>query len=87
MTLTWRRADEYHFRSECGRFSISRVLSAGWIWYIAWRLTRREDEPSTEIGATRLPTDATPDERTAALIDMQQICEAEAIEVPRGNAA
>jgi hypothetical protein len=76
--LTWRRADEYHFRSQCGRFSIARVIVSEWIWYIAWRLTRREDESSTEIGATRLPLAATPDERKAALIDMQQICEAEA---------
>lgn len=78
MTLEWRRVDDYHLRSKCGRFSISRVTAGDRLWYIAWQLTRREDEPSTEIGATQLPLDATNDERRAALIDMQKVCEAAA---------
>lgn len=76
--LTWRRADKYHLRSRCGRFSIAKVLQNGAPWYIAWRLSRSEAESSTEIGATRLDADATDKERDEAVGALKALCEASA---------
>ena len=76
--LRWRKRDNYHLRTECGRFSIARVSVNGAPWYIAWRLSRREAEPSTEIGATRLEADATSQEREEAVGALKALCEAAA---------
>ena len=74
--LQWRKRDDYHTRSTCGRFSVARVNVGDRCWYIAWRLPFGESEPSTEIGATTVSRDASDDERLAAIHEMQQICEA-----------
>lgn len=78
MTLAWRKVDEYHIRSNCGRFSVARITVASKIWYVAFRLPFGESQPSTEIGATSLPATATEAERKTAIRDMKQICEAAA---------
>ena len=79
--LTWKRADDYHYRSECGRFSVSRLKTPNALWYIAWRL------PDHELGATCLPIEKTDEgievlptqeQRTEAFSAMQEVCEAEA---------
>lgn len=74
--LHWRKVDDYHMRSACGRFSIARVNAEPQCWYIAWRLTSREAQPSTELGATVVPMDASDGERLQAIHDMKQLCEA-----------
>lgn len=76
--LVWQRKDKYHLRSKCGRFSIARVTCNGSPWYIAWRLSNREAESSTEIGATRLDVDATEKERDEAVGALKALCEASA---------
>lgn len=76
--LTWRKVDDYHLRSTCGRFSISKVFQNGSTWYIAWRLTQREAESSTEIAATRLYPDATETERNQTVGSLKAVCEAAA---------
>lgn len=78
MTLRWRKADEYHIRSYCGRFSVARLNVAEKHWYVAFRLPFGEASPSTEIGATVLPATANEAERISAIHEMQQLCEAAA---------
>lgn len=76
--LSWRRVDEYHMRSQDGRFSIARLNCSPRCWYVAFKLPFSESSPSTEIGATTVSTDASDDERMFAIREMQQICEAAA---------
>lgn len=76
--LHWRKPDDYHIRSTCGRFSVARLSVCGTIWYVAFRLPFGESQPSTEIGATKLSAGATDAERQVAIREMQQVCEAAA---------
>ena len=71
MVLQWHRVDTYHFKTFCGRFSVSRVTVKGCPHYIAWN--RRE--PATEIGTLVLGSRATDNERRAALASMQELCQ------------
>lgn len=68
--LRWNKPDDYHIRSDCGRYSVCRITITPHIWYIAWRT------PYEEIGATRLDENATDAERQAAIREMQQVCAA-----------
>jgi hypothetical protein len=74
--LEWRKVDDYHLKTKCGRFSIARVMVCGAYWYVAWRLTQRESEPSQEIAATRLEPDATDKERNETVGSLKALCEA-----------
>ena len=75
MELQWVKPDDYHIRSECGRFSVSRMtVSPFGIWYVAWRRSL-VDGRATELGATRVPITAPDAERQNAIREMQQLCE------------
>ena len=89
--MKWRRVDPYHQRSECGRFSVSRLKTPNAIWYIAWRW------PELELGATCLPIVRTDEgvpvlpndaERSEAIGAMKELCEGAASdESHEGDAA
>lgn len=76
--LIWRRVDDYHVRSQCGRFSVARMCVDVRMWYVAWKLAFDGAHPSTELGATSLPITANDAERIAAIHEMQDLCEAAA---------
>ena len=71
--LQWIKPDDYHIRTTCGRYSVSRVTTADHLHYIAWRLGT-DDQPSTELTFTTVKRDATDDERKAAIKRVQQAC-------------
>lgn len=48
MTLHWRRADDYHQETECGRFRVSGARVGERFRYLAWRC--RGDRPAELIG-------------------------------------
>lgn len=80
-SLRWLQPDEYHIRTECGRFSVARRRVNGVDWYIANRIEPTVDvERAHEIGATQVTPRATGDERLKAISAMREICEAAAIE-------
>jgi hypothetical protein len=74
--LHWHKADDYHIRSRCGRFSVSRLNVSPRVWYVAWRRPFSELDPPTELGATSLPDTANDAERISAIREMQGLCEA-----------
>ena len=71
MSLVWYKADAYHLKSSCGRFSIARLSVDTALWYVAFHL-------KDEIGANRVPIAASPEERARALEEVKALCEAEA---------
>jgi hypothetical protein len=73
--LTWRKPDDYHIRSECGRFTVARMNVVDSVWYAAFKLPWSESEPSTEIAATKLSANASDAERMAAIRELQSVCE------------
>lgn len=79
MTLQWYRADDYHYRSSCGRFSVCRIAAGLVLWYEAHRW------PGGMLGATRVPITASKEERVKAFDAMKDVCEAEASSKPLAN--
>jgi hypothetical protein len=83
--LRWLPADEYHTRSECGRFTVARRRVSGEDWYIAYH---REPTPATkdttprvasiELAAARVTVKATDAERAEVIRRMKAVCEAAA---------
>ena len=70
MRLQWRKPDEYHIVTTCGRFSVCRITVDKAPLYIAFR------RPYQELACRRLLPDASDVERGAAIKDMQAVCEA-----------
>ena len=76
MTLRWRKPDDHHIRSLCGKFTVARLTVAPNLWYIAFRRVEGADGVrSTELGATRLSSTAGDAQRTAAIREMQKLCQ------------
>jgi hypothetical protein len=69
--LHWRRQDAFHTRSECGRYTVSRVDLGDCNDYIAWRCS---DLQPTELSFVRVSGRATDEERKGAIASMQRIC-------------
>jgi len=76
VTLRWVKPDDYHIASDCGRFTVTRLTVTPHVWYVAFK--RRFEASAVEIGATQLPATATDAERTAAIHEMQELCNSEA---------
>lgn len=70
MNLQWRKPDEYHIASVCGRFTVCRITVDKAPIYIAFR------KPYDELASRRLQANASDAERTAAIKEMQAVCEA-----------
>ena len=72
--LAWRKPDDYHIKSACGRFAVSRMNVSPHIWYVAWRVSNGLS-PSHEIGSRQLAADAPDSERSTAIKALQAMCE------------
>lgn len=85
--LRWTKPDEFHVRSECGRFAVARRRVNGVDWYIAYRAPTESERAvadehllTIELGATRVDAKrATDAERLKAIGAMREICEAAAL--------
>lgn len=79
--LRWLKPDDYHIRSECGRFTVARRRISGVDWYIAYRREQSVDVTRAhELGATEVQPRATEAQRKAAIRAMQHLCEVAANE-------
>lgn len=77
MTLQWRKPDDFHIRSECGRFTVSKMTVLDRLWYVAFRRDEGQNGVrSIELGATAMPIDALDGERSKAIGELKQLCEA-----------
>lgn len=74
--LEWHQRDHWHTRTTDGRFSVCRMNVCDHIWFIAFRFKGKRSTKSVELGATRLPITASDAERTKAIRQMQELCEA-----------
>ena len=78
--LQWRRPDEHHIATVCGRFTVARIRVQDVDHYVAFR---REPTPAVvkahELGERAVPPRATDAERMAAIKSLQQCCEAHAL--------
>lgn len=71
--LRWRRVDDYHGKTECGRYSVARVDLGSYHEYVAWRC-RTESAPPKEIGWTRVAPNASDSVRLEAIKAMSKLC-------------
>lgn len=76
--LRWRKPDQYHIVTTCGRYRVSRVTVLGVDVYVAWRGSFARDEIPAELGAKKLVAPFTDQSRQSAISAMQQLCEADA---------
>lgn len=74
MNLIWTQPDQYHLRTTCNRFTISRAKQGEFIAYTAWRV--RPKQPGEILGTTLAAANDS-DERVRALDGMKALCERE----------
>jgi hypothetical protein len=78
--LVWWQPDDYHQRSSCGRFSVSRHNGFERTWYIAWLW------PKHELGVVSVARNADNDARRTAIQAMKAVCDAHALTLPTPKA-
>lgn len=78
--LRWRKPDQYHIASVCGRFTVARIRVQDVDHYVAFR---REPTVSVvrahELDVRTVAPRATDAERMAAIRAMQDVCQAHAL--------
>lgn len=74
----WYKGDDYHIRSQCGRYTVARVSGARGDSYVAWRRYPDHDDeptkPAIELGSVVVRPNASDAERIEARKAMQQRC-------------
>ena len=73
--IQWRQADQYHLRSVCGRFTISRTTGGPDIAYTAWRVRPKQ---VGEMLACHACDAADGQARDAILRVLKDVCEGQA---------
>lgn len=71
--LRWLKADVYHIRTACGRYTVSKMVLGGGVLYIAWKRNGAGQMP-TELGVTSVSAAAQEAATIAAIRAMQKKC-------------
>lgn len=70
--LRWLRPDAYHYRSECGRFTVARLQVVGSLHYTANEIVGGKTH---ELASRVVPITASLAAHVAARDAMQQVCQ------------
>lgn len=71
--LRWVKPDAYHIASECGRYTVAKVMLGAFIDYVAWCCVPKE-APPLELKAARVAKSANEEETLKAIRAMQRAC-------------